>query len=138
MRLRERLSAFGDMAAGGVTDGVATWRFVAAFLLVVAIWIGYNRFAPHPFDPPQYTLLNLMLSLWAAIQASLIMMSQNVQDKKNAARDVRDRERDLRYDENHGALLNAALAVPSDVHASQSDLKEMIKKLLAEGKDGRD
>ena len=80
-RLADRIAAVGG-----------SWSFIIAFVLVLAGWIALNSLLlfTRPFDPYPYILLNLVLSCVAAIQAPVIMMSQNRQearDRRNALRD---------------------------------------------------
>lgn len=72
-----------------------SWNFIGAFGLFLVIWIGINilllgRFVGKPFDPYPFIFLNLMLSMLAAIQAPVIMMSQN----RAAAKDRQQAEHD--------------------------------------------
>src|SRR5262245_53731716 len=75
-RLADRVAAFGG-----------SWTFIIAFLSVLIAWIILNSFvlreARHAFDPYPYILLNLILSMLAAFQAPIIMMSQNRQAAKD-------------------------------------------------------
>jgi uncharacterized membrane protein len=65
-----------------------SWRFISLFIAVMVIWIIINTIAllSKPFDPFPYILLNLVLSCLAAIQAPIIMMSQNRQEAKDRLR----------------------------------------------------
>jgi uncharacterized membrane protein len=69
-----------------VSDAIArfggSWRFILLAVSVIALWVGWNLLAPHPFDPYPFILLNLFLSLVAAFQAPFILMSQHRQEKK--------------------------------------------------------
>lgn len=80
-RLADRIALFGG-----------SWRFIIIFATVLGSWIALNTAAllRKPFDPFPFILLNLVLSCIAAIQAPVIMMSQNRQearDRKTARRD---------------------------------------------------
>jgi uncharacterized membrane protein len=77
-----------------LADRVASWTFILIFCLILLVWIGLNSFIllhrGGGFDPYPYILLNLMLSMIAALQAPVIMMSQNrqtVKDRLDAAHD---------------------------------------------------
>ena len=67
-RLADRIAIFGG-----------SWTFILIFLLVLLAWIMLNTIvlARKPFDPYPYIFLNLILSMLAALQAPVIMMSQN-------------------------------------------------------------
>ncbi len=76
---------FGDKIADKVAAFGGSWAFILSFLMFIAIWIVGNSLilAKRPFDPYPFILLNLMLSLVAALQAPVIMMSQNRQEKRD-------------------------------------------------------
>ena len=73
----------GQRSADAIARGAGSWVFISSFLVVLAVWMAYNggrgsgRFDPYPF-----ILLNLVLSTTAAIQAPVILMSQNRADAK--------------------------------------------------------
>ena len=68
-----------------------TESFIAFFLCVMVAWMGVNiYFLKRPFDPYPFILLNLVLSTIAALQAPLIMMSQNRKDEKDRERAIND------------------------------------------------
>jgi uncharacterized membrane protein len=75
-----------------------SWRFIAGFAVVIAIWVTVNSIAliRQPFDPYPYILLNLVLSCLAALQAPVIMMSQNRQDAKDRLRSEHDYQLNLK------------------------------------------
>lgn len=87
-----------DMLSRGqrISDKVArfggSWKFIITFMLTLFIWILYNIFSPQKdnFDPYPFILLNLVLSCIAAIQAPIIMMSQNRQEEKDRKRAEND------------------------------------------------
>jgi len=78
---RESSREPGDTLGGRVADRVAefggSWAFIGVFAAVMLGWTFYNVEAAKPFDPFPFILLNLMLSCLAAIQAPIILMSQN-------------------------------------------------------------
>lgn len=65
-----------------------SWSFIIMFFAFLMVWMLVNVFvlASKPFDPYPFLLLNLILSCLAAIQAPLIMMSQNHQEEKDRRR----------------------------------------------------
>ncbi len=75
-----------------------SWRFIVGFGVVIGIWVIVNSIAlmRQPFDPYPYILLNLVLSCLAAIQAPVIMMSQNRQDAKDRLRSEHDYQLNLK------------------------------------------
>ncbi|MBI1260506.1 MAG: DUF1003 domain-containing protein [Rhizobiales bacterium] len=83
----EKLS-FGDRLSDVIADFGGSWRFIIFFLSVMVIWISINIVSvlKHPFDPYPFILLNLVLSCIAALQAPVIMMSQNRQEARDRMR----------------------------------------------------
>ncbi len=84
---------FGQRLADNVAAIGGSWKFIIGFGLALALWIGWNlltRGGHLNFDPYPFIFLNLMLSMLAAIQAPVIMMSQN----RAAARDRKSAEHD--------------------------------------------
>jgi len=80
-RLSDRLAAFGG-----------SWTFIVIFFVILVAWMAFNVFAiaRDIFDPYPFILLNLVLSCLAAIQAPIIMMSQNRQEAKDRLRSEND------------------------------------------------
>lgn len=86
----ERLT-LGQRISDKVASVAGSWAFIITFILVLAAWIIINSVAllGH-VDPYPYILLNLILSCIAALQAPIIMMSQNRQDAKDRIRSEND------------------------------------------------
>lgn len=81
----------GQRVADKVADFGGSWTFIIMFGLSMAVWIAINVFfSIWRFDPYPFILLNLLLSTLAAIQAPIIMMSQNRQEAKDRARSEMD------------------------------------------------
>jgi len=79
---------FGQRLADNVAAFGGSWIFISIFAAVLVVWIVLNsiiliRFGSRSFDPYPYILLNLFLSMLAAIQAPIILMSQNRQAYKD-------------------------------------------------------
>lgn len=95
----EAKMSFGDKAADKVSEVAGSWTFVLLFLLFLAFWIILNVFLlskGNELDPYPFILLNLLLSCIAAIQAPIIMMSQNRQAEKDSLRNQNDYRTDLK------------------------------------------
>lgn len=76
----------GDRLADWIAGFAGSWRFIIAFMLVMAGWMGFNYYlGSQAFDPFPFILLNLALSTLAALQAPVILMSQNRQATKDRA-----------------------------------------------------
>lgn len=86
-QLSDKLAAFGG-----------SWTFLIIFALILLTWIGLNSFLilRKPFDPYPFILLNLVLSCLAAVQAPVIMMSQNRQEAKDRMRSQHDYQINLK------------------------------------------
>jgi uncharacterized membrane protein len=82
--------AEAETMADRVADRVArfggSWRFIGSFSVTLLVYVSVNLILPRPWDPYPYILLNLFLSMLAAVQAPVIMMSQNRQDAKDRLR----------------------------------------------------
>ena len=81
----------GQQAADAIAKFAGSWAFIFAFTGVLILWMLVNTLlAVKAFDPYPFILLNLVLSCVAAIQAPLIMMSQNRQEEKDRRRAEND------------------------------------------------
>lgn len=113
----EEQQTFGQRIADQVASFGGSWTFILIFIGVLVAWIGWNSFvfynSKESFDPYPYILLNLMLSMTAALQAPIILMSQN----RQAARDRIDAAHD--YEVN----LKAELEIIG-LHEKLDDLRE--------------
>ena len=83
---------FGQKLADRIASFGGSWTFIVIFFSFLLVWMGINIWvlAAKPFDPYPFILLNLILSCLAAIQAPIIMMSQNRQEQKDRARNEHD------------------------------------------------
>ena len=88
---------FGQRVADRVAQFGGSWPFIGLFAGVLVVWMGINGWvlAKHPFDPFPFILLNLALSALAALQAPVIMMSQNRQAAKDRLHATQDYEINL-------------------------------------------
>ena len=81
----------GQRAADRIAKFAGSWAFIFSFTAVLILWmVGNILLAKRAFDPYPFILLNLVLSCVAAIQAPLIMMSQNRQEEKDRRRAEND------------------------------------------------
>lgn len=82
---------FGQRAADKIAKFAGSWAFIFSFSALLILWmVGNVVLAKHAFDPYPFILLNLVLSCVAALQAPLIMMSQNRQEEKDRRRAEND------------------------------------------------
>jgi len=126
-----------------ISDKVArfggSWTFIISFLVLLAIWLAYNATVPvkDRFDPYPFILMNLVLSCIAALQAPIVMMSQNRQEEKDRIRAENDylinmkAELELRsLHQKMDLLLEEQVRTLLETQASQMKLlKEMQEKL---------
>lgn len=95
----EAKMTFGDKVADKVSEIAGSWGFILAFSLFLVFWIVLNGFiltGNNKIDSYPFILLNLLLSCIAALQAPIIMMSQNRQAKKDSLRNQNDYQVDLK------------------------------------------
>lgn len=90
--LMEPEANFGQRLADKIAQFGGSWTFIVAFFSFILIWMGINiiLLTKESFDPYPFILLNLILSCLAAIQAPIIMMSQNRQEQKDRQRSEQD------------------------------------------------
>ena len=84
-------TTFGQRASDAVARFAGSWAFIFSFIAVMAVWMALNvLLGTKAFDGYPFILLNLVLSCIAAVQAPLIMMSQNRQEAKDRRRAEND------------------------------------------------
>jgi uncharacterized membrane protein len=89
---------FGERLSDRIADFGGSWAFIIIFFAILAVWIAINTVALllKPFDPYPYIFLNLVLSCLAAMQAPVIMMSQNRQEDRDRLRSQHDYQVNLK------------------------------------------
>jgi CRP/FNR family transcriptional regulator, cyclic AMP receptor protein len=103
----EQKETFGEHVADAVASFGGSWTFIIAFGLSLAAYSAISvTMGPRSWDPYPFILLNLFLSMLAAIQAPIIMMSQNRQDKKDRVRSELDFEVNRRAESEIQGLAN--------------------------------
>ena len=109
----------GQWAADTIATFAGSWAFIFSFAGVLVLWMVINAIlATKAFDPYPFILLNLVLSCVAAIQAPLIMMSQNRQEEKDRHRAENDYKVNLKTEimiEDLYDKVNAILARQSQI-----------------------
>ena len=88
--------SFGDYLADKITEIAGSWPFIIGLIIFLLLWIILNIFILTNADPYPFILLNLLLSCIAALQAPIIMMSQNREAKKDRLRSSNDYKTDLK------------------------------------------
>jgi uncharacterized membrane protein len=116
-------STFGQRLADGVASFGGSWSFLIGFGAVLAAWVGSNLLlAQSAPDPYPFIFLNLLLSMLAAVQAPIIMMSQNRQAAKDRLVTSHDYECNLKAEIEIMALHDKVDQLRND------DLKHLIAK----------
>ena len=92
MQSQDKELSYGDKLSDMVAQFGGSWAFIITFFALLTAWIILNAFIliQKPFDPYPFILLNLILSCIAAIQAPIIMMSQNRKEDKDRQRAQND------------------------------------------------
>jgi CRP/FNR family transcriptional regulator, cyclic AMP receptor protein len=121
----EEQSTFGEHVADAVARFGGSWSFIIMFGVVLSVYVTANVILRgQAWDPYPYILLNLFLSMLAAIQAPVIMMSQNRQDTKDRLRS------ELDYDVNRRAEseIQGLARTLNHVHEQVDDVVELLRK----------
>ena len=118
----------GQRSADAIARFAGSWAFIFAFTGVLILWMVINTIlASNAFDPYPFILLNLVLSCVAAIQAPLIMMSQNRQEEKDRRRAENDYKVNLKTEimiEDLYDKVNAILAKQSTLEKKLQEQEE--------------
>ncbi len=121
----EKKYTLGQRAADAIAKFAGSWAFIFSFAGVLILWMVVNALlATKAFDPYPFILLNLVLSCVAAIQAPLIMMSQNRQEEKDRRRAENDYKVNLKTEIMIEDLYDKANAILAK--------QAQIEKLLSE------
>lgn len=132
---------FGERLADRVATVGGSWSFIGAFVVFLVVWMILNSFmlATRAFDPFPYILLNLILSCIAALQAPVIMMSQNRQaeiDRMQAQNDyevnIKAELEILQLHEKMNEMREKDIASLMDIQNQQSELLTRIASHLIE------
>ncbi|NNJ10901.1 DUF1003 domain-containing protein [Chloroflexales bacterium ZM16-3] len=92
----EQQLSFGERLSDQIAAFGGSWRFISIFGAIIIVWIVANSLLSRFFDPYPFILLNLVLSCVAAMQAPIIMMSQNRQEDKDRLRASHDYQVNLK------------------------------------------
>lgn len=129
----------GQRWADRVAEFGGSWTFIILFFATLILWITMNLWllGATPFDPYPFIFLNLLLSCLAAIQAPIIMMSQNRQEEKDRRRARSDyminMKSEMEVRSLHGKmdlLITEQMKSLFSVQQAQLDLLQKIEKLL--------
>ena len=115
----------GQRAADTIAKFAGSWAFIFSFAGVLVLWMVVNAIlATKAFDPYPFILLNLVLSCVAAIQAPLIMMSQNRQEEKDRHRAENDYKVNLKTE----IMIEDLYDKVNAILAKQSQIEKLLTK----------
>lgn len=132
----ERDLTYGQKIADKVAEFGGSWTFIISFMVFLLIWIAFNVFwlANKGFDPYPFILLNLILSCIAALQAPVIMMSQNRQEEKDRERAKKDYKINLKSEleirELHEKIDHLIINYQEDLIEIQNTQIQMLENIL--------
>ena len=132
----EQEITFGQKLADKVAEFGGSWGFIIFFLSFLVAWILLNVFwlSNHGFDPYPFILLNLILSCIAAIQAPVIMMSQNRQEEKDRERAKKDYKINLKSEleirELHEKIDHLIIHYQQDLLEIQKTQIDLLENIL--------
>ena len=120
-----KLTSLGQRAADSIAKFAGSWAFIFSFSGVLILWMVVNvLLAAGAFDPYPFILLNLVLSCVAAIQAPLIMMSQNRQEEKDRRRAENDYKVNLKTE----IMIEDLYDKVNAILAKQSALERQVRE----------
>ena len=131
---------FGQRLSDHFATFGGSWKFIIIFSLIILLWISINAFIllTKPFDPYPFILLNLLLSCLAAIQAPIIMMSQNRQESRDRNRAEQDYKINLKSELELRQLHQKVDHLLIQQWERMTEIQEMQLEMLEEiKKDGR-
>ncbi len=134
----------GERLADRLADFGGSWTFISIFMTVLIIWMAINTWIllTRPFDPYPYILLNLVLSCLAAIQAPVILMSQNRQEARDRLQSDHDYQINIKAEieirklhEKIDHLLMHQWQRLMEIQQLQVDLMDEISQTALKGKE---
>ena len=130
---KEKKLTLGQRAADAIAKFAGSWAFIFSFTGVLILWMAVNALlAARAFDPYPFILLNLVLSCVAAIQAPLIMMSQNRQEEKDRRRAENDYKVNLKTE----IMIEDLYDKVNAILAKQSALEKRLNQQNSEATSG--
>jgi uncharacterized membrane protein len=131
--------SLGERVADKVAAFGGSWRFIFIFFAALAAWIAVNSAAllMKPFDPYPFILMNLILSCLAAVQAPIIMMSQNRQEQKDRIRAENDYKVNLKSEIEIRTLHEKVDHLLLDQWTKMMKIQELQIEILEEIRDGK-
>ena len=127
----ESKMTFGDRVSDKVSEVCGSWGFIILFIIFLAFWVILNVVvlsSDNAIDPYPFILLNLLLSTISALQAPIIMMSQNRQAAKDSLRNQNDYRTDLKSE----LILETLHDQMDDILRNQKRILRYIEKIEVE------
>ena len=109
----------GEKVADKITEIVGSWKFIIGFCIFLFAWMMINTYLIFTVDPYPFILLNLILSCIAAIQAPIIMMSQNREAKKESIKSTNEYKTTLKSE-----------LILEDLHDTMEQILKNQKEIL--------
>jgi uncharacterized membrane protein len=136
--LDEKNPSFGNKIADLVAAFGGSWKFILSFALFMLVWMTINVYLlQKPFDPFPFILLNLFLSAIAAVQAPIIMMSQNRKEERDRQRAKSDYLINLKAEievrnlhQKIDLLISEQMQTLFEIQKVQMEMMEEIKVVL--------
>ena len=126
----EEQATLGERIADSVARFGGSWIFIIMFLAILGLYTGINSvFRRSAWDPYPFILLNLFLSMLAALQAPVIMMSQNRQDAKDRVRGELDYEVNRRAESEIQGLARKLNLLGDKI----GDVEDLLRRKISEG-----
>jgi len=115
-------TTLGQRAADKLTAFVGSWTFLVLLFIFLVVWIAINLYGwVNAWDPYPFILLNFVLSCLAAVQAPIILMSQNREAERDRIRMIRDYMIDRKAERE-----------VADMQKDLEEIKSMLRKIKAE------
>lgn len=111
--------SLGEKVADKITEFVGSWKFIIGFCVFLFVWMMVNTYLIFTVDPYPFILLNLVLSCIAAIQAPIIMMSQNREAKKESIKSTNEYKTTLKSE-----------LILEDLHDTMEQILKNQKEIL--------
>ena len=108
----------GQKIADNIAKFGGSWYFIITFVILLISWMIYNQFSKNSLDPYPFILLNLILSCLSALQAPIIMMSQNRQEQIDRQRNENDYKVNLKTE-----------IIIQDLHNKLDIILEQLEKI---------
>lgn len=120
--------SMSEKISDSFTNFIGSWKFIILSIISILAWMLANSIldgTPYAFDTYPYVFLNLVLACVASIQAPIIMMSQNRQDKRESLKTQNDYEIDLK-----------TIVIIEDLYRKTENVNEKLDKILNQFDDG--